>query len=255
MQLFCTFAEDCKHRNACLVTWNPLLILQMLLGFLRVLLFKENSRCVPWITKGVHCREPPQTHPYPLFLICVCQFTHACYSGHLLSGRDTFFVHISKRPSCWVQLLASGAICQSGLNKNQTPFSDDALHSSFSNMSFIFQPKSTCMSLCCQILLLSPFSGLSPHPFLLIPTADLARSPVGISDFDVFMPQLPLLLRSKPPLQVLPLSLSCFRIDTQRGSQGFCAFGFLRVQFFQDISKDQTILASFQITKASRRFS
>lgn len=225
MQLFCAFAEDCKHRNACLVTWNPLLILQMLLGFLWVLLFKENSKSVPWITKGVHYREPPQTRPYPLFLICVCQFTHACYSGHLLSGRDTFFVHIWKHPSCWVQLLASGAICQSGLNKTQTPFSDDALHSSSSNMSFIFQPKSTCMTLCCQMLLLSPFSGLSPHLFLLIPTADLSCSPVGISDFDVFRPQLPLLLHSKPPLAGATPVLILFQNRYTKRFSGILCFG------------------------------
>ena len=119
-------------------------------------------------------------------------------------------------------------------NKNKTPVSDDAPHSSSSNMWFIFQPKSTCTSLCCQILLLFPLFGLSPHPFLLIPTADLAHSPVGISDFDVFRPQLPLLLHSETPLAGATPVLILFQNQIHKEDLrvfvlwGFCGYNFFR---------------------------
>lgn len=238
MQLFCVFAEDCKYRYVCLVTRDLLLILQMLLGFLKVLLFKENSRCVPWITEGVCYREPPQIHPYPLFLICVCQFTHTCYSNHLLSGRDTFFVRIWKLPSCWVQLLASGAICQSGLNLTET-----YLH--FPMTLCILLLPLTCLSFsnrevpACPSVVKSYSFPYSPWvvttPFLLVPTADLAHSPVGISVWRLQASAAPSLPLWAPPCRCYPCPYPVPESDTGRGSQGFCAFGFLRVQFFQDL--------------------
>lgn len=156
---------------------------------------------------------------------------------------------------CWVQLLASGAICQSGLNKTKLHFfQDDALHSSSSNMSFIFQNQK--VPACPLLSNPTPFHslGCTHTPFLANPTADLARSPVGISDFDVFMPQL----LPSPPLQApcrcYPCPYPVSELIHKRFS-GFLCFWVSAGTIFQDISKDQTILASFQITKASRRFS
>lgn len=214
--------------------------------------------CVPDHRRGLLQRTPSNTSLPALFDLCVLIHTRLLQQppserqGYILCPHlEASFllgpvIGLRRHLPIWIKF-----------NKNITSFSDDALHSSSSsNMPFIFQPRSTCMPLCCQILLLSLLSlschhtlsanpGCRPRPQ---PSGGLRLMSLGLScSFSSTL---------SPSLQVLPLSLPCFRIRyTKRVSEFLCFWVSAGTIFSGPYQpKDQTILASFQMTKASRMF-
>ena len=208
--------------------------------------------------RGLLQRTPSNTSLPALFDLCVPIHTHLLQQppserqGYILCPHlEASFllgpvIGLRSHLPIWIKF-----------NKNITSFSDDALHSSSSsNMSFTFQPWSTCMSRRRQILLLSLLSlgcrhtlsansDCRPRPQ---PSGDLCLMSLGLScSFSSTL---------SPSLQVLPLSLSCFRIRYRKRVSGFLCFWVSAGTIFSGPSqpKDQTIFASFQMTKASRRF-